>query len=403
MFKKIKNEYSYKFSTENGGIFSVNIEASCQNGKFFGLFGGEDLRVEINGIKQREIPAKGRAQYFNIPSAWNGTVLRGLKKTVVFILNLHKGDHEIKFYPKKGAVITREPTIVQIKPGQAIIQNIQAENGDRRPWSTIALIDLPLKTLDISATCEKRSKDSDDLKLIIDDRIEKNKELNWWGKNWLWQGRQLQGYTKEFRFYTNLKKGDHYIEFWADRMPVLNSVHLDLGIHFDSSQDNGEQGNEEDVPLQNPPNVDNPKWTGSFNDDTEQMILARALWGEARGASEEALIAIAWSIKNRLGKRKSWDTYHNIILQPSQYSAFWETSPKDNNLKALRDPLGTTNNPNDHKKWRKAYEIAGDVISQNIFDPTRGATHYYDDSIEAPFWANDFKIKIENLNFFYSK
>ena len=398
MFKKIKDEYGYKFSTVNSGIFVVNIEASCQDGKFFGFFGGEDLRVEINRTKQREIPAKGRAQYFNIPPTWNGTTLKGLKKTVVFILNLNKGDHEIQLYPKNGAIITREPAIIQIKPGQAIIQNIQAENGDRRPWSTIALIDLPLKILDVSATCEKKSGDSDDLKLIIDGRIEKNQESNWWGKNWFWQGHQLQGYTKESRFYTNLEKGVHYIEFWADRTPVLNSVHLDLGIHFDSPEDS-----KDDTPLQNIPNVDNPKWTGSFNDDTEQMILARAIWGEARGTSEEARIAIAWSIKNRLGKRKSWDTYHNIILQPSQYSAFWETFPEDNNLKALRDPLGTTDNINDYKKWRKTYEIAGDVISQNIPDLTKGATHYYDDSIKAPFCANDFKIKIENLNFFDSK
>lgn len=397
MFKEIKSEYVYQFNVAKNNIYAVSIEVACQEGKFLGFFGGEDLRVEIDNLKLREIPAKGRPQYFNIPPTWNGTELKGLAKTVVFILNLSKGEHIIKFVPKKGAIITREPVISPVFLGDPILKNTQAENGDRRPWITIVLIDLPLKTLDISATCEKRQKDSDDLKLIIDGRIEKNKESNRWGKNWFWQGLNLRGYTKDARFYTRLTKGVHYIELWADRMPVLNSVHLDLDIKLNSSPNN------KDKDISQISTVDNPKWTGEYNNDTEQMILARAIWGEARGASEEARIAVAWSIKNRIGKRKSWDTYHNIILQPSQYSAFWETPPKDSNLKALRDPLGTTDNPDDHKKWREIYEIAGSVIARDIPDPTKGATHYYDDSINPPFWADDFKIKIENLNFFYSK
>jgi hypothetical protein len=64
------------------------------------------------------------------------------------------------------------------------------------------------------------------VKLIIDGKIEKNKQSGWWGKNWYFQGRFLKGNTQESRFYTKLAEGIHYVEFWADKMPILNSVSI---------------------------------------------------------------------------------------------------------------------------------------------------------------------------------
>jgi len=157
------------------------------------------------------------------------------------------------------------------------------------------------------------------------------------------------------------------------------------------------------VPIS--PTVDDPQWTGDFNDDTEQMVLARTVWGEARDQNREARIAVAWSIKNMLGTASVYglrDTYHKVILEPSQYSVFWEQPPDDNNLETLKDPLGTTENPDDHRKWREIYTIAGHVIRGEIEDPVNGAKHYYDDSIVRPDWANQESLvrKIDRI-FFY--
>ena len=184
----------------------------------------------------------------------------------------------------------------------------------------------------------------------------------------------------------------HYVELYADGSPALNKIEIEIN-----------RKNLGEIPT-----VDNPKWTGDFNDDTEQMILTRAIWGEARGTSELARTAVAWCIKNRLGtlgtiNKKVFlrDNYHKIILEPYQYSAFWELPGKDFNLRALKDPLGTTKNPADHNKWKETYNVAGQIISGEIPDPVSGANHYFDDSISTPKWAtkeNTIK-KIDHFTF----
>ena len=229
MYKKINKEFDYPFNVKKDGIYTILIEASCKSGRILGLFGGEDLRVEIDGMKLREVPAKNKPQYNNIPPSWNGTQLKGFSKTVVVILRLAKGEHALRFIPKRGATIVKEPEISIFDASKPLLANIQAPEGNRRPWITAALVDMPLKTVDVAVKCEKREPDSDDVKLIIDGKIEKNEQKGWWGKNWYWQGSELQGNTKEARFYSDAPKGIHYIELWADRMPVLESLSVNIG------------------------------------------------------------------------------------------------------------------------------------------------------------------------------
>lgn len=228
MLKQITKKENNKkeFSISKQGLYAILISASCKSGRFFGLWGGEDLRVEIDDIKLREIPAEKNSQYYNIPPAWNGSKLKGLTKTIIFLLNLKEGDHTIKFFPKNTATLEKEPEIIKIEDPNNIKLNLnqQAQNGNRRPWITLALIDLPLRILDASIKCEKRFLDSDDVKLIINGKTIENKNSSRWGKNWYWQGRKIQGGTIDERFYLDLEKSNHYIEFWADRMPTIESI-----------------------------------------------------------------------------------------------------------------------------------------------------------------------------------
>ncbi|MDP2736800.1 MAG: hypothetical protein Q8O59_03450, partial [bacterium] len=48
---------------------------------------------------------KDKPQYKDISSTWNGTKLKGLSKTVVFVLYLESGEHIIKFISYRGATI----------------------------------------------------------------------------------------------------------------------------------------------------------------------------------------------------------------------------------------------------------------------------------------------------------
>lgn len=390
MYKKIIKPFDYKFNIKQSGFYSISISASCRSGAILGLFGGEDLRLEIDGIKLREIPAKDKPQYKDIPPAWNGTKLKGLFKTVIFILHLEQGGHIIKFIPYRGATTEKEPEIILIQDCNNIEFKMeeQAQDGNRRPWVAFVLIDLPLNYIDALVKCEKRFLDSDDVKLIIDGQTQKNKRSGQWGKNWYWQGRQLCGNTEEARFYPNLDRGTHYVEFWADRQPTLHWVKIDLRLK------------EENIPENDKiPTVDNPKWTGDFNDDTEQMILTRAIYGEARNEilSDKARIAVGWSIRNRAEDQRWGNTYKEVILEEAQYSAFRKD---DDNRPYVEDPLHK-NNPIDKRAWENCYKIAGQVILSEVNDPTDGANHYYDGSIDTPYWANNenFKIKIDSIYF----
>ena len=171
MFKRITKKDWWGFEAAKTGIYAIEVKARVKSGKILGIWGGEDLKVEIDFLKFREIPPKGRVQYYNIPSAWNGTDLKGSVKVIVFILKLEKGHHEIKFFPKKGAVIEEEPKISLISDPKKffeVFKDLETEERNRQPWASIVLTDLSLKILDVSVSCEKRSGDSDDVKLIVD-------------------------------------------------------------------------------------------------------------------------------------------------------------------------------------------------------------------------------------------
>jgi len=382
--KKISKKYSTTFSTDQSGFYKIIIAAHCEK--------SQDLRVEVDGIKLREIPAEEKPQYMNIPPAWNGAQLKGLKKTVVFILKLDKDDHTITFISNNEAVIEGFNT-EYIPDSQNIQFNLekQAQDGDRRPWYTFVLIDLPLKSITADVTVKWHFLDGDDAKLIIDNTIKTN-PYSIFHRNWVWSAgilRKIFGIEREEKTFTeNLGSGVHYIEFWADRTPTLHSVKLDLGF----------------VSLKRTPTVDDPQWTGNFADDTEEMILARLVFGEARNQSVEAMKGVAWVVKNRLmANRSDWgNTYHLVILPPDQFSAM---NPEDDNFPILIDPLNTESQVT-KDAWKKAYEVAREVINGSVDDPTEGALFFHSaDYPQQKFITQDvpgaiFAIKIDDMLFY---
>lgn len=396
--KKIENNFVYNFQLKEDGIYIIKITATAkswwQNFKNLeSFFKDDDLAVKINSTEFPKINEK--RGLFEAEAAWNGNNLRGLLKTNVFLTKFGKGENKIEFIadqnPTLKSIYIYKTNETELNLTECISENNPAQDGNRRQWIAVIVNNILIKELKIKASARKypNERDEDDLKIIIDGEIQKNNEPKSHG-NWFWCGRALDGKEKEFNRDLNLESGTHYIELWADRMPVINSLVLNLG----EIENNGESRQ----PVKRIPAVDDPEWTGDFSDDTEQMILARAIWGETRGISREVKVAVAWSIKNRVGSLAKWDNYHNTILDKKQYSCFWEESPKDANLKALRSPL---KNQDNYEKWGEVYGIVGQVMKGEIQDPINGANHYYDDSIGAPFWAtkDNFVIKIGNIFF----
>jgi N-acetylmuramoyl-L-alanine amidase len=387
---KIKNDFNYTFEITEDGVCIIEIIASAkswwQNLKEFkSFFQDDDLAVKIDGIEFSKLNKK--RGLFDGEAAWNGNNLRGLSKTNIFVVNLDKGVHNLEF------LFDEEPTLESIaivKHNEAEINYIPEENnpaqdGNRRQWMTIIPVNVAIKNLSVIASAGKNigSNDDDDIKLIIDSTIQTN-ETEKSHKNWFWCGKILNKAEKEFSRALNLERGLHYIELWADKSPFLKTIRLELG-------DSAEQG-------KRTPTVDDPEHIGNFNDDTEQLILARAIFGEARGLSEEGKLAVGWTIKNRVLDSRWGNTYKEVILEPHQYSAFNEQDP---NWAYVKNPLIKETQK---KSWYECYKIAGKIIKNKIGDPTDGANHYFSDYIAPPYWAKsdnaEFKLKIGNTLFY---
>lgn len=231
--KRITGAYRHAFTVWQSGLVAISVSARCKSKKQLKSNIDEDLRVEINGIGFREIPLEKNVQQYNIPCSFNGSLLRGLKKTVTFLTVLGEGEHEISLIPRGSAFVEE----IEIQPwsgaqNPSIVINEQAEEGDRRPWHSFVLIDLPLKQIRIAASVQYRWPDSDDIKLIINSetRTQSKSTLH---RFWVWAGSLLRSVfqksaTAERTFETNLLPGIHYIELYADKTPTLHSVQLDF-------------------------------------------------------------------------------------------------------------------------------------------------------------------------------
>ena len=118
--------------------------------------------------------------------------------------------------------------------------------------------------------------------------------------------------------------------------------------------------------------------------ERDRDILARTLWGEARGESLSGQIAVAWTIRNRVfdGRAKSWwgEGYAGVCLRPWQFSCWNKNDPNFAYLSGAKTiPL---------RELAQARIAADQVIDGNVPDPTGGATHYYATSMpKAPTWV----------------
>jgi spore germination cell wall hydrolase CwlJ-like protein len=118
--------------------------------------------------------------------------------------------------------------------------------------------------------------------------------------------------------------------------------------------------------------------------DTDRDILARTLWGEARGESLAGQIAAAWTIRNRVddGKTKSWwgEGYAGVCQKPCQFSCWNKSDPNYAYLSGAK--------PIPFRELAQARIAADQVIDGKVTDPTGGATHYYATTMpKAPDWA----------------
>ncbi len=118
--------------------------------------------------------------------------------------------------------------------------------------------------------------------------------------------------------------------------------------------------------------------------EKDRDILARTLWGEARGESLAGQIAVAWTIRNRLndGKDKSWwgEGYAGVCQKPYEFSCWNRTDPNYEFLIGIKQIQ--------FRELAQARIVADQVIAGKMPDPTSGATHFYASTMsKAPTWV----------------
>lgn len=118
--------------------------------------------------------------------------------------------------------------------------------------------------------------------------------------------------------------------------------------------------------------------------ESDVDILARTLYGEARGEGLHGMIAVGWAIRNRVdtdlnhdGKPDWWgEGYSGVCHAPYQFSCWNKNDPNY--------PYLSGQKPIPAKAFTLAIQAAQSVINGRIPDPTGGATHYYAVSMKKP-------------------
>ncbi|CDF86322.1 Conserved hypothetical protein [Pseudomonas knackmussii B13] len=119
--------------------------------------------------------------------------------------------------------------------------------------------------------------------------------------------------------------------------------------------------------------------------DRDVDVLARTLWGEARGEGAAGMVAVGWTIRNRAAKPGWWGKDIVSVCQaPWQFSCWNKNDPNYLYLSGANQiPAG---------EYMRAREAAVAVISGSQADPTGGATHYYATTMaKPPAWAAQAK------------
>jgi hypothetical protein len=118
-------------------------------------------------------------------------------------------------------------------------------------------------------------------------------------------------------------------------------------------------------------------------DHYNSIMLALAVWREARGEPRLAKLAVAHVILNRMADRRWPDTAVEVVTQPRQFSAF---NANDPNATKFPTPKQTA----DWAAWLEGCDVVGSLNEgPSGPDPTSGANHYESiaDVALMPGWA----------------
>lgn len=104
-------------------------------------------------------------------------------------------------------------------------------------------------------------------------------------------------------------------------------------------------------------------------DLSDQQVLARTLWAEARGQGPDGMLAVACVIRNRARNPGWWGgpSLRSVCLKPLQFSCWNASDPQFKLIRA--DAIRSL-------AFDTAMGIAAAVMADAVADITHGADHY---------------------------
>lgn len=127
---------------------------------------------------------------------------------------------------------------------------------------------------------------------------------------------------------------------------------------------------------------------------TPLSVVARTIWGEARGDGVPGMHAVGNVISNRVHNPRWWGTdWIGVCTKPWQFSCWNETDPNRPKLMAV-----TAADP----EYAEAIDIARRVIAGELPDITDNADSYYAVGSPTPYWSSSatFTVQIGRQRFY---
>lgn len=114
--------------------------------------------------------------------------------------------------------------------------------------------------------------------------------------------------------------------------------------------------------------------------DYDRLILARTIYGEARGEPPEGAVAVANVVINRLNAGSFGNTVAKVCLKRSQFSC-WNLN--DTNRAKIKDKRPHSGDA----AFDRCFDVASQAIVGGLADVTGGATHFFAITSNLPSWV----------------
>ncbi|KAK3584426.1 hypothetical protein CHS0354_017705 [Potamilus streckersoni] len=106
------------------------------------------------------------------------------------------------------------------------------------------------------------------------------------------------------------------------------------------------------------------------NDDIHHV--ARIVFGEARGESEEGQLAVAYTLVNRKNLRGYPNTIYEVVYQSYDNKHYYKTLDDKDHDETWKRAVASNST-----EYQNAIRAATEALSAKRPDPTRGATDFY--------------------------